>query len=239
MRLFDRHEAPRAARLADAIAAATEEEASWFSRLGARLVRVLPPGVEPVEPASARAAAAFRASHGLGDHPVILTVAARGEWRKGTDFALRTFERLEPLIPAARLVIVGPAPEDLPGGAIASGRLTDDELRTAYAAADVVFVPSRYEAFSRVVIEAWQQETPVVVTDGVGLRRVVESLDNPVVAFGDADAAADRIARLLEDPGLSAKLGRLGAEEVQRHYLLPEILDETVRLYEEAGAHSS
>jgi glycogen(starch) synthase len=236
LRLFDRYEAPRAARLSDAISAATEEEAEWFSRLGAEVVRVIPPGVEPAERMSPRHVDAFRRRHDLFAEPVVLTVAARSEWRKGMDFALETFHRLRPLIPSVRLVAVGTTFDGAPPeGVVATGRLSEEELATAYAAADVVFVPSRYEAFSRVVIEAWQQETPVVVTDGVGLRRVVESLDNPVVAFGDADGAAERIASLLDDRALAAKLGRRGSEEVARHYLLPEILDDTARLYEEAA----
>ena len=239
LRLFDRYEAPRGARLSDAIAAATEEEAAWFSRLGAELVRVIPPGVEPEEGVGPERVDAFRRRHGLSVEPVVLTVAARNEWRKGMDFALEAYRRLRLLIPSARLVSVGPAFDGAPDGVVATGRLSEEELATAYAAADVVFVPSRYEAFSRVVIEAWQLETPVVVSDGVGLRRVVESLDNPVVAFGDPGGAAERIASLLDDRALAAKLGRRGSEEVSRHYLLPEILDDTVRLYEEATERSS
>jgi glycosyltransferase involved in cell wall biosynthesis len=236
LRAFDRYEAPRAAKLSDAIAAATEEEAAWFSRLGARIVRVIPPGVEAAEAVHPERVEAFRRRHGLLAEPVVLTVAARNEWRKGMDFALEGFRRLRLLMPSARLVTVGTTFDaEPPDGVVATGRLSEEELATAYAAADVVFVPSRYEAFSRVVIEAWQRETPVVVSDGVGLRRVVESLDNPVVAFGDADGAAERIATLLNDPALAAKLGRRGTEEVTRHYLLPEILDDTVRLYEDAA----
>ncbi|MFL5735924.1 MAG: glycosyltransferase family 4 protein, partial [Actinomycetota bacterium] len=233
---FDRYEAPRAAALSDAIAAATEEEAAWFSRLGGRLVRVIPPGVEAADAVSPSRVEAFRRRHGLHGEPVVLTVAARNEWRKGMDFALEAFRRLQLLMPSARLVTIGTAFEGMPpDGVVATGRLSEEDLATAYAAADVVFVPSRYEAFSRVVIEAWQRETPVAVSDGVGLRRVVESLDNPVVAFGDADGAAERIATLLDDHALAAKLSRRGSEEVTRHYLLPEILDDTVRLYEDAA----
>ncbi|MFL5766822.1 MAG: glycosyltransferase family 4 protein [Actinomycetota bacterium] len=235
LRRFDRYAAPHAARLTDAIAAATEEEAEWFSRLGARLVRVIPPGVESAGNVLPGDVGAFRRRHGLGAHPVVLTVAARNERRKGMDFALAAFGRLRSLILSVRLVAVGTSFDgEPPEGVVATGRLSEDELATAYAAADVAFVPSRYEAFSRVVIEAWQQETPVVVSDGVGLRRVVESLDNVVVSFGDAEGAADRIASLLEDPALAVKLGRRGSEEVARHYLLPEILDETARMYEDA-----
>jgi len=197
---------------------------------------VIPPGVEPEEGVGPERVDAFRRRHGLSVEPVVLTVAARNEWRKGMDFALEAHRRLRLLTPTARLVTVGPAFDGAPDGVVATGRLSEEELATAYAAADVVFVPSRYEAFSRVVIEAWQHETPVVVSDGVGLRRVVESVDNPVVAFGDADGAAERIASLLDDRALSGKLGRRGSEEVSRHYLLPEILEDTVRLYEEAQA---
>jgi 1,2-diacylglycerol 3-alpha-glucosyltransferase len=236
MTLFDAA-APYASRYADAIIAATEEEARRFSNKGCDVVRVIPPGVEAIERASSERVADFRGRMGLANDPVVLVVAARDEWRKGFDFGLAAFRKLQDAVPAVRLLVVGV--DGLVGERIVStGHLPDDEVPVAFAAADVVFVPSRYEAFSRVVIEAWQQERPVVATDRVGLSAMVRSLDNKVVPFGDERAAADALAELLLDAELAAKLGRRGLEQVDRCFRLPMILDETERIYSEAGRSS-
>jgi glycosyltransferase involved in cell wall biosynthesis len=232
MRIFDRA-AKYACRYAHAVVAATEEEAYAFAGKGCPIIRVIPPGVEASERVSNEDVAAFRAHKGLVNRPVVLLVSARDEWRKGFDFGLAAFREVRRTIPEARLLIIGGGQQE-EEGVVVSGRLSDEELTIAFAAADVVLVPSRYEAFSRVVIESWQQERPVVVTDRVGLSTAVASIDNEVVSFGDVRAAAGSVIGLLLDDDLASKLGQRGFELVQRQFLMPHILDETERLYDEA-----
>jgi glycosyltransferase involved in cell wall biosynthesis len=226
-----------ATKYADAIIAATEEEANRFSGKGCDVVRVIPPGVDNAERVSRDRVADFRYRMGLADDPVVLMVAARDEWRKGFDFGMGAFRRLRKLVPTARLLVVGVEGLD-EEGIVSAGHLPDDEVPVAFASADAVFVPSRYEAFSRVVIEAWQQARPVVVTDRVGLSSMARSLDNKVVPFGDEGAAAAGVAELLLDTELATKLGRRGLEQVDRCFRLPMILDETEHLYMEATRSS-
>jgi glycosyltransferase involved in cell wall biosynthesis len=228
MLAFDRA-AVRAMRFADAIAASTDREAELARRCGARRVELLPPVVFDGAEADDDAAAAVRERRGLGDAPLVVVVCSRDEPRKGLRFGFEAFAALRRRLPAARLLVVGLAGADgAPDGTVFAGRVPEAELAGSLRAADVVLVPALYEAFSRVTIEAWQQQTPVVVTDGVGLAQEVERHGaGAVVSYGDVNAAADAILRVLED----GALGEAGAVLVQERYTEDVLLEGARKLY--------
>jgi D-inositol-3-phosphate glycosyltransferase len=235
MRAFDAL-APRAARHVDAVAAATMAEATEFRRLGCPRVAVIPPAVHPAAVRTRLDARNAKERFGLRAGPVVLSVAARAERRKGVDFALATIEKLRHGLADVQFVVIGSGGSALAerDGIRALGRVSDDDLRALYRAADVVFVPSSYEAFSRVVIEAWQQERPVVVTDRVGLAERVSLAGGSVVPYGEAGIAAEAIQRLIEDRALSEHHGRAGRALVDANYLVPTVVDRVEKLYREA-----
>jgi len=232
MRTFDRV-APYASRWADVVLAATREEAETFRAAGARAVELAPPAVDDVVPRTAAQAAAFRDAIGVHDAPMLLVVASRTERRKGLDLALSAFKQVAQVLPNARLVVVGggtPTRESHEG-VIQLGWVSDEDLRSALAGADLVLVPSRFEAFSRIVIEAWHEGTAVVVSDGVGLRDEVRRTGVPTVPFGDPVAASAVLTSLLQDPSATARVGERG-RAIHRRYLLDavsELMDLTFR----------
>jgi glycosyltransferase involved in cell wall biosynthesis len=228
---------PQVARLADAIGAATDAEAAVFSG-HAKRVELLPPVVEPAAPLLETDANRFRERTGVGGSPLVVVVASRDEPRKGLDFAWSTFERLRRDLPTARLLVVGLAetPLDLPAGVLSLGRVDDTTLTCALGAADVVFVPSLFEAFSRVVIEAWQQETPVVVSDGVALAPVVQRADTMPVAYGDVAAAAAELRGVLFDRGRARAAGKAGRSIVERDFFLPDLIARLETIYSQSTA---
>ena len=232
MRVFDAL-APFAGRLADAVGAATDAEARVFRRAGSARVAMLPPVVlpAPVEPIAV--ADDFRRTSGTGAAPLVVLVASRDERRKGLDFARETFEQLEMIRPDARIAVVGLGPlrRPLPRNAVSLGRVDARMLTAAYRAADLVFVPSLFEAFSRVVIEAWQQETAVVVSDGVALAPVVATTGGTVVPYGDAVSAAQALAERLGDVEGTAAAGRAGRQLVEARFELSGLLDDVEELY--------
>jgi glycosyltransferase involved in cell wall biosynthesis len=235
MRFFDAV-FPRIARFTDAVVAATEEEAAAFRRLGSRRVEVIPPAAPQAGLIEAGEAESLRARYGIGAEPLAVTVVRRLERRKGLSFCLEAFGRLRQSVPAARLLIVGLrnlGGLDVPDGVVVAGPLSDSDLASAYRAADVIFVPSSYEAFSLVVIEAWQQGRPVVVTDRVGLAESVRSGGGSVVPFGDSAAAARALTRFMTDKAASDKEGRRGRATVQQGFLVDDLVDRLVSLYRE------
>jgi glycosyltransferase involved in cell wall biosynthesis len=228
---------PHAARLTDAIGAATEAEAAVFAKR-AKHVELLPPVVEPAAVLGDAEASDFREATGVGPSPLVVVVASRDEPRKGLQFAWNTFERLRRDLPTARLVVVGLAdvPFDLPAGVLSLGRVDDKTLTCALRAADVVFVPSLFEAFSRVVIEAWQQETPVVVSDGVALAPVVQRVGTMPVRYGNVAGAAAELHGVLSDRARGGAAGEAGRSIVESEFFLPTLIARLETVYSQPPA---
>jgi glycosyltransferase involved in cell wall biosynthesis len=88
------------------------------------------------------------------------------------------------------------------------GFVNQRALPETYAAADVLVLPSEYEAFGVVVNEAFACGRPAVVSDACGsVGDLVRDGDTGfVVRVGDVRALADRLRSLLDD-GLRARLG--------------------------------
>lgn len=230
--------APRAARLSAAVCAATQAEAALFRRMGAPRVALVPPAVHAVPRIPDGEAAEFRRRFALGDAPLILCVAGRPDPRKGLDFAAEVITVLRRKVPDAVLGTVGLADEGpLAGvdGVRALGRLSLTDLRRAYRASDAVLIPSRYEAFSRVVVEAWQQARPVVVTEGVALAEEVRRGGGMVVPFADAEAAATALLGYLRDPRTAELDGEHGAALVASRYTVEHVLDRLEQVYREVA----
>jgi glycosyltransferase involved in cell wall biosynthesis len=114
---------------------------------------------------------------------------------------------------------------------VCSGWISDALVDLAYGTADVTLVPSRYEAFSRVVIEAWAHSCPVVVTEGVALAPLVAQSGGAVIRYGDHRGAADDIAKLLLDRQVRRRIGAAGRAFVEAGFLLDRAADQTVALY--------
>jgi glycosyltransferase involved in cell wall biosynthesis len=94
------------------------------------------------------------------------------------------------------------------------GRLADDELREAVAAATAFVYPSLYEGFGLPVAEAMAAGVPVVVSESSSLPEVAGEAGLAVPA-DDAEALAEALRRLDVEAGLAAELGRRGRERAR------------------------
>jgi starch synthase len=117
--------------------------------------------------------------------------------------------------------------------------ISREDLIHLHSHAAVFVCPSIYEPFGLVILEAMACETPVVASRVGGIPEiVVEGETGYLVDFDLADvdafttALADRLARLLGDPTLAAKMGKAGRERVLKHFGWPAIAAQTVQLYD-------
>jgi glycosyltransferase involved in cell wall biosynthesis len=139
---------------------------------------------------------------------------------KDVPVALQAFAQVHAAHPELRLLLVG---RDVPGYARSvlgdtaaaeriafTGHVSDGALRSLYAGAAAFVFPSRYEGFGLPPLEAMVSGTPVVCSDATSLPEVVGDAALMFPA-GDADAAATRIARVLDDGAVRASLVAAGA----------------------------
>jgi D-inositol-3-phosphate glycosyltransferase len=115
------------------------------------------------------------------------------------------------------------------------GSIPQQELPRYYAAADCVVVPSHYESFGLVAVEAMACGTPVVASrvGGLGLS-VKDGVTGYLVPARDDGAFAERIGCLLHAPELVARLGAAAAV-AGRAYSWRAVADRIVNLYSRFG----
>ncbi|MFM9267091.1 glycosyltransferase family 4 protein [Tychonema sp. BBK16] len=117
------------------------------------------------------------------------------------------------------------------------GRLEDEMLAKVYAAADVMVVPSRYEAFGQTASEALACGTPVVAFDVTGLKDIVDRHENGYLAQPyDSEDLARGIAWVLEDRERHERLCLNARRKVETRFTLEVQAREYQKLYEEVWA---
>ncbi len=109
-----------------------------------------------------------------------------------------------------------------------------EDLAGPFAGADLLVHTSRWEGFGLVITEAMAQGTPVVATDAPwGPRAIFEAVPaGTLVPVGNAQAVADAVAALLDDPTRRSSLGALGAARVPEIFAADRILDAYESLFD-------
>ena len=154
---------------------------------------------------------------------------------------VHTLRRLVDRDVDATLVLVGdgedrPAVEALAAelGVADRCRLVGFQRHTRewYAAFDALLLTSANEGTPVVAIEALATERPVVATRAGGTGTVVANGESGYLeAIGDTEALAARLALLSRHPGLRARMGRHGSEDVRRRFSLGRMADEVDAVY--------
>jgi D-inositol-3-phosphate glycosyltransferase len=242
----------RIAAAADGLVASNLVERAglvWHVRADPARVAVIPCGVD-VELFRPRPAAPARARLGLDADQVLLFVG-RLTPIKGLETLLRALAVLRSDgLAAARLtlLVVGGTKGD-PGDSVHLRRLAQDlgvapwvdfrgpqpqdALPDYYAAADLCLMPSRYESFGMVALEAMASGVPVIASRAGGLTVTVQDgVTGHLVPEGDVAALAGAVKGLLADDPRRRALG-LRAVDWARRFTWPAVGRSIAELYGE------
>lgn len=248
----------------DAVVAATPLDRAqmvWNYGADAERIRVVPCGVD-LRRFQPQGQAAARAGLGLPADETLLLCVGRMEPLKGMDALIRALALLRaaggPGAARLRVLLVGGEGEGRPQQWNAEQRRLDalrrelgvadrvsflgarpqEQLPALFAAADVVAVPSHYESFGLVALEALASGAPVVASRAGGLALTVEDGRSGLLFPPDDHAAlAEQIGRLLASPALAAEL-RAGARRRAAEYGWPTVGRRITALYEDLVAAS-
>jgi D-inositol-3-phosphate glycosyltransferase len=111
------------------------------------------------------------------------------------------------------------------------GARDQNELPFYYAAAEMVVMPSHYESFGMVALEAMATGTPVIASEVGGLAFLIRDGENGFhVPSRDPEALAERIYELLTNDSRRSKLG-VNAYENARQYAWEHIAERMLKVY--------
>jgi phosphatidylinositol alpha-mannosyltransferase len=216
---------------------AVSQAAAWTgSRWFGGHYRVIPNGVE-VDPERAA-----RGAEKVVDDVLRIAFVGQAVERKGLPVLLRAFEALRDHIPT-ELTVIGPTPEELgpmmldPTGITVLGKVDDARKHEVLEQADVLCAPSLGgESFGMVLTEAFAAGTPVVASDIAGYRDVVRNgVDGVLVPRGDAQALAETLRDLHDEPERRLEMARAASRDVER-FAWPVVAGEVIAAYEDAIA---
>ncbi|PYE16588.1 hypothetical protein C7410_12929 [Paraburkholderia silvatlantica] len=173
---------------------------------------------------------------------VRVTYVGRFEPRKGFDLACSALSELLKSVDAVEVTIVGDKLTADARAVIAGvkaevllsdrrvqfvGQVTRSELDNIYRNSDVVLMPSRYESFGLVAIEAMAAGATVVAMAAGGLKEVVIDGETGFLVHPDSTAASQLAHKLIELATNSETLARLRAN-ARRDYLARFTVDKMV-----------
>jgi len=247
----------RVLKMADRIVAATlaeQAQLQWLYKADLGKVVIIPPGVDishfyPIPPDEAKQFLGVKA-----DERMVLFVG-RIEPLKGVETLIRAMSRLRMTEFTGQrpvhLAIIGGDPyvsrDEMTGEmtrlqalcrelcmdrmVLFLGKRSQDTLPYYYSAADLLVMPSHYESFGMVALEAMACGTPVIASQVGGLAFLIrDGVTGFHVPDGEPDALAERLTTLLSDRLLLRTMGQRAVVHA-RDYAWERIADQIVELY--------
>jgi len=165
--------------------------------------------------------AAARAKEILGEESRVQFVLSAGVNRRDT-YELKERDRLANLIQA---LSIGESVRWLPV-------MSADTLPLYYRAADLFVMPSRYELFGIVILEAMASGIPVLATKFGGPPEIVDAGENgELVDPTDINAFATAIADLIRDPKKRQAMGDAARRKIEASYCWDKLASRHQQIY--------
>ena len=100
--------------------------------------------------------------------------------------------------------------------------------------ANIVIMPSLYESFGKVAIEAMACETPVIASNIGGLPEIIDhNSDGILVNVGSVEQIALSVKKLLSDCEMTRTIGQRGRKKVLAKFTWDKIAKRSLKYYNE------
>jgi glycogen(starch) synthase len=212
-------------------------------------VSVIPNGIDPDDLQAQNPAELerLRSEFAAPEQKLVLLIG-RLVYEKGFQLALEAMPRLIDAVPGTRFLVAGSGTHEaelhrqaeelgLMEHGTFLGWIGDDVLHSLYRIADLTVVPSIYEPFGLVALEAMASGCPCIVADTGGLREVVVHEEGGLrFRADDPEALAEVAIRVLSDDELGRRLVADAYEHVRR-FDWGDVAEQTAAVYADlAGA---
>ena len=177
---------------------------------------------------------------------VLVGTMSRLIYQKGITYALRAFASIQENYPDAHLIITG-------DGILREALETEAQalnLRSHFlgwqpepthilAAYDVLLMPSLWEGFGLVMLEAMAQGIPIIGSRVSAIPEVIADEETGLlVPSGDVDGLATAIDRMLSDAQRRQAMGAAGKERLIERFSASHMAQKTLEVYEKALGQS-
>ncbi|WP_025209244.1 N,N'-diacetylbacillosaminyl-diphospho-undecaprenol alpha-1,3-N-acetylgalactosaminyltransferase [Hippea sp. KM1] len=172
---------------------------------------------------------------GLGDKPVVLMVA-RVIRDKGVEEYIKAAELLKD---RAYFLYAGEIDRGnknafIPGWKNINYLGFRSDIKELLSICDIFVLPSYREGIPRTLLEAASMEKPIVTTDTVGCKEVVDNgVNGFLVPVKDSKALAEKIEFLIDNPEIRKEFGKRGREKVLKEFDVKIVVEQYLRLYNE------
>jgi len=175
------------------------------------------------------------------DAPLLGFVGQLDE-RKGLRVLLSAFELIQARIPEARLVLAGEGrlremiesqirAKSWERNVVLAGFI--HEVASVMQAIDVLVLPSYWEGFGIVIIEAMACGRPVITTNISSMPEIVDDgRTGYLIPPGDAQLLAEHAVALLRDSALRERMGQAAQRRVAEHFSESQMIERLERLFE-------
>jgi len=178
---------------------------------------------------------------GIEDPARIVLAVGRFTEQKGFDVLLDAFSDVVRRIPDALLLLAGDGErrraleqQATELGLASSVRFLGfrRDSRELMHASEVVVVPSRYDVFPLVPLEAMMAARPVVGSSLPVLREAIEPNVTGLLAEPAPGPLAGSIVQILSDPAAAARMGRAGREQAEARFGVDQMVQSYAQLYD-------
>lgn len=217
-----------------------QEHCSEIFEIDSGRIDVIPNGIDPTDLRPLPDLADYRRRFAEPDERLII-LAGRLVYEKGFQLALEALPAVIRDLGKVRFVVAGSGTHEHELKAQATelgldehgtfmGWVDDMQLHSLYAVADLCIIPSIYEPFGLVALEAMASGCVCIVADTGGLREIVPETAGLRFTARDPEALRLAVERALTDEALRGELVDEAREHVRR-FDWDEIADHTLALY--------
>lgn len=178
-----------------------------------------------------------------GNDKYILYIGVLEE-RRNILFTLKVFEKILKLSPNYKLVLIGNGKEEyvkqcqdlmnqlkIENKILICSRLEQKYMKAVYECSDAFILPTRYEIFGMVLLEAMYFGLPVFTTYNGGSSTMIHEKNGIVLNDLDEDRWAQKIVSVLNDDDLCARYGNDARKTIEEKFTWDALADKFIEVY--------
>lgn len=228
---------------AEKIIALTNTEREQYNEMGLenKGIEVIPNGIDLSLYNNTPFYGKIREKYDISDDENVILYLGRIHKIKGINLLLKSFKLLFNDITNVKLVIVGPGDTSklkkmikgsiIENNVIFTGPLYGEDKYDVFVDSDLYILPSIYDTFPNTVLEAFSFGKPVIVTEGCGIKDIIDGTAGYVVKY-DKNSLKDAMHSIITNETLKHSFGENGKQLINDELNWKSIVDRIEILYE-------